>query len=965
MAWVMVLLGAAVAAAGPRTGLLQNEDCTNFFYFQDFPAGKAGQVVDRYVDVLAEAGVTVLLCNTNARRTNYRSDVWQAFWDGYDPQGGDDQPFLASVRPEGRALYRKLVGNMLEVHRQGIDYPARMIERCRHRGIAPWISLRMNDVHENANLEHPFHSPLWRRPELFRQGHPGYYARALDYAHREVREHYKALIVETLARYDVDGLELDFMREPYLFSVGQEQQGRVTLTAWLREIRKLVVDASRRRGHPVKLGVRVPSDPETSLGLGIDAPQWSREGLVDLVVVAPRWRSLEFDLPIARWRELIGRRTTLAGGLDVNYRPTSDSPARLVSPELAAGAAVAVLTGKADALYLFNYFQHGHPQWPVKEYQRILRGMGSLETLLTWPRVHAVTGRDVTVPGRKYVDPLPATGTSLAFPLPLGPSPAADWQVEATIELAASGGNADRPALCVNGVACRLATDQALAGGGRILKYAIPIAALPGRGRDTIGINAVAKTPVIVRRVEVSFRPGSSRSKPDYLSLVRDYADCMLKQGCDRYGKVQSPLFAECLDRNTLRLLSGDSLQRVAGIPFAEWGIRAHDRMLTAANPMHCEGLYLVLYALSQVTGQARYAAEADRSLAFFFEHCQSPTTGLFYWGEHAGWDLERDAPMEGRAANIHEFYRPWELWDRSWRLAPKACQRFARGLWDHQIGDHRTGDYSRHASIDKHGPGTEAPYARHGGFYIATWAHAYQKTNDPVFLTAIETVVDGLERARVAEGMLVGGSKKKGTRTKQDLCLAVSLWDAAGRVPATLAEKLRRISLANDDPGARPVKLASWAAEKPAPASNLWSSGYGASGGEIAGPACTRMLRWHQTHAPAYQKAVLRVADRYLGLPIDRSYPVHPGTVGKVLYVFLAAHELTGDERYLEGADRLAAEAISLFLGDGCPLPKASHVHGHYEAVTGADAMMMALLELWARRQQPAARLGLVYLDR
>jgi len=451
----------------------------------------------------------------------------------------------------------------------------------------------------------------------------------------------------------------------------------------------------------------------------------------------------------------------------------------------------------------------------------------------------------------------------------------------------------------------------------------------------------------------------------DYLQRVRAYADCMLGQGCDRYGAVHSPLLAECLDRHTLRMLEGDALARVAGIPFSVWGIRPHDRMLTAANPMHSEGLYLVLYALTDVTGQTRYAAEADRSLQFFFEHCQSPATGLFYWGEHAGWDLNRDAPMEGRAANTHEFYRPWLLWDRCYRLAPAACVRFARGLWEHQIGDHRTGDYSRHAAIDKHGPGTEAPYARHGGFYVLTWARAYQQTKEPVFLQAIETVVDMQERTRQGEGMLVGGSKKRGSRTKQDLNLAISLWDAATQVPDPLAAKLRKAAAANDDPGARTTQLTAWAVDQKPPAENLWTSGYGNSGGEIAGPACLRMVRWRQTHAPAYRRAVLKTADRYVGLPIDRSYPVHPGTVGKVLWVLLAAHELSGDGRYLAGAERLAAEACGLFMGDGCPLPKASHQHDHYEAVTGADTLMMALLELWARRQPPPRQLNLPYIDR
>ncbi|MEI6971353.1 MAG: hypothetical protein WCL44_07510 [bacterium] len=36
----------------------------------------AGETIDRYIDVLAGAGITELFCNTNARLTNYRSDVW-------------------------------------------------------------------------------------------------------------------------------------------------------------------------------------------------------------------------------------------------------------------------------------------------------------------------------------------------------------------------------------------------------------------------------------------------------------------------------------------------------------------------------------------------------------------------------------------------------------------------------------------------------------------------------------------------------------------------------------------------------------------------------------------------------------------------------------------------------------------------------------------------------------------------
>jgi len=490
------------------TGLLQNEDCTNFFGYQDFADGKAGEIVDRYVDVLAGAGVSVLMCNTNARRTNYRSKVWEAFWDGYDPNGPDDQPFLASMPPARRKSYRKLVGNMLEVHRQGVDYPARVAQRCRHHGISPWVSLRMNDVHENNNLDHPFHSALWRKPEFFRQGHPGYYARALDYAHAEVRDHYRALIAETLQRYDLDGVELDFLREPYLFSKGKEQEGRQILTEWLRGIRTLAEDAAKRHGHAVKLGVRIPSCPDTALGLGLDAPAWAKQELVDLVVAAPRWSTLEFAMPLGKWRELLRNRVTLAGGLEAHYCPSPSTPARPVTREEATGAAVAVLSDGADVVYLFNYFQHGHPSWPVPEYQRTLKTFSSLDALLKLPRRHAVTFRDVTVPGETYRAPLPASGTQLSFTLPLGPSPSANWQVEATIEVATLRAEDTPPTVSINGVAGKLQRNETTKSGNRMLTCSFPATALTGKNHDTVTVTATGKNPVKVLRVEVSLRPG-------------------------------------------------------------------------------------------------------------------------------------------------------------------------------------------------------------------------------------------------------------------------------------------------------------------------------------------------------------------------------------------------------------------------------------------------------------------------
>jgi uncharacterized lipoprotein YddW (UPF0748 family) len=496
--------------AAPIKELFHNEDCTNLFYFHQIPAGKAGELIDHYVDVMARAGVTTFLCNTNARRTNYRSRVWESFWDGYDPAGADDQPFLAAIPRADVRAYRNLIGNMLAVHRQGIDYPARVIQRCRHDAISPWITLRMNDRHYTETPDHPFHGSFWKKnPQLCRKNCPGSYALCLDYAHQEVRDYYRALVVETLDRYDIDGLELDFMREPYLFSAGKEAEGTPILTGWIRQVRKLVEETAAKRGHPIRLGVRVPSRPETALGMGLDAITWAKEGLIDLLVVTPRWATLEFDMPLGHWRQLLGSaRVTLAGGLEILCRPAGEPPV-VATPELATGAAVSVLSEGADAVYLFNHFQDGCPGWPLPVYLKTLKAMTSLDDLLKQPRCVAITYRDVTAPGEDYRPPLPATGKEMAFSLKLGPIPDKDWGCELRIGLTPQP-TAPAPTVLVNGKPCKVLKEWTAADGLRWISFVVPMTALKDAGAQLVTVVSADHKELTVRQVQMCLRPANA-----------------------------------------------------------------------------------------------------------------------------------------------------------------------------------------------------------------------------------------------------------------------------------------------------------------------------------------------------------------------------------------------------------------------------------------------------------------------
>ncbi len=442
--------------------LFFNLDCTDFFGTHDTTCDGGAQV-DRYVDLIIDGGVTHFLCNTQAECANYGSAVWEPFWTGYDPAGPDDQPYLAAAGEPGSKevqSWRRLVDSMLNLHRQGIDYPARVLQRCRERGAAAWITLRMNDVHVQDNEAHPIHSTFWRdNPRLRRRGYTGYYAKALDYAHPEVRNYYRELIVETLERYDLDGLELDFMREPYLFSKGEEERGRKILTEWLREVRALVRATGERRGHPIQLSIRVPSRPEVCARFGLEPAAWAKEGLIDVLVPTPRWASLEFDIPIAEWRRLLeGTDVVLLGGLEVLYRPFRNAAQHGVTPAQARGAAAQFLASGADGIYLFNYFPSGGPAgetwWTVEEYPAVLLSLANLEELTKLPRSHAITCHDVTGPDgdENGSDQLPAKGQRLGLALPTGPLPKQDLPATLTLDLERrQPDNPEPPEVRING----------------------------------------------------------------------------------------------------------------------------------------------------------------------------------------------------------------------------------------------------------------------------------------------------------------------------------------------------------------------------------------------------------------------------------------------------------------------------------------------------------------------------------
>lgn len=247
-----------------------------------------------------------------------------------------------------------------------------ILQFWKRDGCTFFFSMRMNDVHHGwFNWPHLWdsyrrtHHHLFLKPptdkeweEQFLPWIQGSAKRpamnnasvAFNYAHAEVRAYFLDTLREACNRYDLDGVELDWLRSPELFPKGEVNVA--TMTGFVRDIRAVLDEAAKRRGHPLRLVARVPLTLETALAIGLDVETYLKAGWLDAIIAGP---GTSFSsCPLERWTELAHRyRVPVYGGLE---RQNRNNVPRFGSPETLR-AAIATLWHKgADGLYFFNYY---------------------------------------------------------------------------------------------------------------------------------------------------------------------------------------------------------------------------------------------------------------------------------------------------------------------------------------------------------------------------------------------------------------------------------------------------------------------------------------------------------------------------------------------------------------------------------------------------------------------------------
>jgi len=269
------------------------------------------------------------------------------------------------------------------------------VDRCREKKVATFVSVRVNDYHMVEFLDAPAGTKLPAFASLavdrFRREHLEWRISSeatkessvgkardmgvMDWTHPEVRARMLAFITEICENYDIDGLELDFMRHHRLFRPGEttRDQREKIVTDFVSQVRQ-ILDRTQKLGQHRWLCVRIPAvigylhDP-----LGINVVKLSHAG-VDMFNLSMSYFTIQQDLDIRAIRKLVPDKAIYAEmthtsvvGADTSQQHGDSAFYRRTTDEQFYTTAYMAYAAGLDGLSLFNfayYREYGRPSNP-------------------------------------------------------------------------------------------------------------------------------------------------------------------------------------------------------------------------------------------------------------------------------------------------------------------------------------------------------------------------------------------------------------------------------------------------------------------------------------------------------------------------------------------------------------------------------------------------------------------------
>lgn len=397
--------------------IMLNEDNTQFYQYIDENV-TVKQIRD-YLYQYKNLQVTDFIMNVNGSLglSAYPSKNLMSFLDKYyqTVENGKSVNYKANIAAKGAYLvYEKL----------GSDLFGEWIDVMNEIGINPWVSFRMNDCHGFMDQTGIGLTDFWhQRKDLYRVQHRSAWAtydRTFDYLQKDTRDVMLSHIDETLERYDVYGIELDWSRFALFAPIGFEDAGREVLNQFMRDLDAIIKKYEEARQKDIRVLVRIPRDPKTTFEAGFDYLTWADEGLIDIVCPTSQWDTTDNDMPLALWTSLLNPlNVEVIAGMEDGAAPTVPATyaanRKLNHPDAVTGAAAAYYDQGSAGVYLYNFvykFQYFNRISTDARamYKKMLSTVGSIETMAGLERRHIVTYEfQGDIFWRKPYRPLPVT----------------------------------------------------------------------------------------------------------------------------------------------------------------------------------------------------------------------------------------------------------------------------------------------------------------------------------------------------------------------------------------------------------------------------------------------------------------------------------------------------------------------------------------------------------------------------
>lgn len=340
-------------------------NCDSGESFRRHPAPSTEEQICMVVDELKGTAVDAFCYAAGEWVTMYPSKVREQFGERVQGEGGAAR--LSDSAEMEWLTYQSLVA-------KGTTPLEVLCRRARSMGMDFYASIRMNDTHQKTEQDGIFASRFWREHPEYRlwelkiERHGSvqwYYNAAMDYSIAAVRAHFWDAIIEMATMFDVDGIELDFCRNPFLFNPSEAWEKRAIATNWLGELRDAIRKIGRDKGHELKIIIRAPSDRAMNVfgGAdlhthgGIDLRAWIENKLADIFVVSD-FHENDYRTDFTQWRDLArAAGVGMYPGLEIST--TNNGPLCShhvgITPDDLRGVAHNYLAQDVDGLYLFNF----------------------------------------------------------------------------------------------------------------------------------------------------------------------------------------------------------------------------------------------------------------------------------------------------------------------------------------------------------------------------------------------------------------------------------------------------------------------------------------------------------------------------------------------------------------------------------------------------------------------------------